>query len=101
MSVHSAREARIIAADSGKNWKSLGCRGFELLVMEAAVPRFQLVPAYSFPPAAPRQRETKNTVGMAAGQRGVNAAKQQTAIGMLNSLQVPIIRNSPVLILLN
>lgn len=52
MLVHSARETKIIAADSGKNWKSLGCCEFKVLVMGTAIPRFRLVPASSSPSAA-------------------------------------------------
>lgn len=52
MLVHSAIEAKIIAADSEKNWKALGCHEFEVLVMGTAIPRFQLVPASSSPSAA-------------------------------------------------
>jgi len=55
--VHSAREARIIAAGSGKDWKLLGCRGFELLIMGAAVPRFQ--PGFSSPSTALMHRGGK------------------------------------------
>lgn len=52
MLVHSAREAKIIAADSGKkNWKALGCHELEVLVMGTAIPRFQRVPASSSPSA--------------------------------------------------
>lgn len=54
MLVHSAREAKIIAADSGKNWKALGCHELEVLVMGTAIPRYQLVPASSSPSAVLR-----------------------------------------------
>lgn len=52
MLVHSAREAKIIATDSGKNWKALGCCELRVVVMGTAILRFQLVPASSSPSAA-------------------------------------------------
>lgn len=101
MSVHSAREARIIAADSGKkleatqiSWVRTPCNGSGSAQVSAG-PCFLLSACCTV-----AEGEEKHS-GVALGQQGGNAAKEQIAIGMLTSSPVPAVRNSPVLIPLN